>query len=95
MSKDNMANIVPSLPFMPIGYREREIWAILLELCPELENLKIVKYEPCKSITISGLYEGKPVEKEVAMSWAFTELSPGVALDLVKKLYKEMNEGKI
>ena len=93
--KSHMAILNESPPFMPIGFREREIWAILLELCPELKNLKIVGYEACKSITIAGLYEGEPVEKKVDISWAFKNESFGVALDLVRKVFKEINEGKV
>ena len=89
MNKDNMAILLESPPFMPIDERTREIWAMLLDFCPNLFNIKIVKYEPKKSITISGDYFGEFIEKTVDIMWAFRETPK---IDIGKLMEKINND---
>jgi len=89
--KHTMTNLLESPPFMPIEPEAREIWAMLNLL--GYYHVKIIKYE--KNVQVVFTHkpwlkkEGSNVEKcEVLdLTWAFREIGPGVAEELVRKAY--------
>ena len=89
MSKDNMANLVESPPFMPMDDDACEIWAILQML--GYYHVKIIKYE--KHVQVVFIHkpwlksEGSNVEKAEVhdLRWAFRKISTEDVMTLLKK----------
>ncbi len=91
-----MAILNESPPFMPIDPETREIWAILVGL--GYYHVRIISYKKGHEL----VFEHKPWLKSegsniwkgevINLDWAMRELPLGVALPLVKKVFKKLGK---
>lgn len=95
--KSHMAILNESPPWMPIAYADREIWALLTGL--GYYHVKLIKYEKGVQVVFSHKpwlkSEGSNVEKceVIDLRWAMDELPLGVAMPLVRKVFKAYGQG--